>query len=248
MGRREKLVAGLSVGAAALFLLIVLCVSGGGDEETSRPEPELAAVVEPAPVSQALPPAAEPQAYEPFGVEFTKSFAEVIQPGPLPAKDVAPAAEELPAPPEPAVRELVRLVEEEKQPEREPARYLVKPGETYCSIAKKVYGSARYFLDLELANGIEPHRLRAEQRIVMPRIEGVELNLPQEAPGLHEPEADEYVIQPGDTLGHISLKLYGTSRAWKKLVEANPGLDPRRLLPETTIAVPPLGEDARSPQ
>ena len=67
-------------------------------------------------------------------------------------------------------------------------------------------------------------------------------------PNMKQPEVEEYTIEDGDTLGHIAAKLYGTSKVWKKLVEANPGLEPKRLIPGTTIAVPPLAGNDEAPR
>jgi nucleoid-associated protein YgaU len=39
----------------------------------------------------------------------------------------------------------------------------------------------------------------------------------------------EHVVVAGETLGDISLKYYKTSKQWKRIVDANPGLDPRTV-------------------
>ena len=54
-----------------------------------------------------------------------------------------------------------------------------------------------------------------------------------------EPEVIEtYVVEKGDTLGHISQKLYGTIGRTKDLVDANPGINPRRMQIGDVINVP----------
>jgi len=47
-----------------------------------------------------------------------------------------------------------------------------------------------------------------------------------------------YVIQPGDRLETISRQVYGTSRHWRRILEANPGLDPKRLSIGRRIVIP----------
>lgn len=47
-----------------------------------------------------------------------------------------------------------------------------------------------------------------------------------------------YVIQPGDRLETISRQFYGAGRHWRRIVEANPGLDPRRLNIGRRIVIP----------
>ena len=65
-------------------------------------------------------------------------------------------------------------------------------------------------------------------------------------PPAHEPRY--HVIQAGDTLERISLKYYGTRHRWRPIVEANPGLDPRRMRPGRKILIPRLAQEATAPR
>ena len=48
-----------------------------------------------------------------------------------------------------------------------------------------------------------------------------------------------HVVKSGDLLGSICLKTYGTTRMLKAVMRANPGLDPRRMVPgKTKITLP----------
>ncbi len=47
-----------------------------------------------------------------------------------------------------------------------------------------------------------------------------------------------YVIQQGDTLSAISRHFYGTTRYWRRILEANPGLKERRLRIGRRIIIP----------
>ncbi len=47
-----------------------------------------------------------------------------------------------------------------------------------------------------------------------------------------------YKIRPGDTLSEIAQKQLGTARAWKQIVQANPGLDANRLPVGKSITLP----------
>ncbi|MBA3709878.1 MAG: LysM peptidoglycan-binding domain-containing protein [Planctomycetes bacterium] len=51
--------------------------------------------------------------------------------------------------------------------------------------------------------------------------------------------ARTYTIAAGDTLADISAAFYGTSQHWRRIAEANPGLDPGQLVPGTSIVIPP---------
>lgn len=56
-----------------------------------------------------------------------------------------------------------------------------------------------------------------------------------------------YVIQPGDTLITISRHFYGTGTRWRRIAEANPGLNPRRLKIGRRILIPSLPDHAPRP-
>lgn len=47
-----------------------------------------------------------------------------------------------------------------------------------------------------------------------------------------------YTIQPGDTLGDISVVFYGSASFWRALLAANPGLDGAHLVPGQEIVIP----------
>ncbi|MCA8925392.1 MAG: LysM peptidoglycan-binding domain-containing protein [Planctomycetes bacterium] len=55
------------------------------------------------------------------------------------------------------------------------------------------------------------------------------------------PEQRTYTVEPGDTLGAISRKVYGTSRHWKAIHEANRDRVPRpeALRSGTELRIPP---------
>ncbi|MFP4058654.1 MAG: LysM peptidoglycan-binding domain-containing protein [Candidatus Brocadiia bacterium] len=60
----------------------------------------------------------------------------------------------------------------------------------------------------------------------------------------------EYTIQGGDNLGAISRHFYGTTRYWRRILEANPGLREKRLRIGRKITIPvppePLSRDQRT--
>lgn len=49
-----------------------------------------------------------------------------------------------------------------------------------------------------------------------------------------------YVVQEGDTLADISTVFYGTPQYWRRLVEANPGLDPMTMTVGMQLQIPML--------
>lgn len=50
--------------------------------------------------------------------------------------------------------------------------------------------------------------------------------------------ANQYTIKKGDTLYSIARSHYGDGKQWKKIVDANPGLDPAKLKVGQTIELP----------
>jgi len=51
-------------------------------------------------------------------------------------------------------------------------------------------------------------------------------------------EGTVYTIRKGDTLSEISQRVYGTAKLWRKILEANPGIDPRALRIGQKIVIP----------
>jgi len=49
-----------------------------------------------------------------------------------------------------------------------------------------------------------------------------------------------HIVHPNETLSGISKLVYGSSRHYKAIVVANPGLDPAKLRPGMVLKIPPL--------
>lgn len=49
-----------------------------------------------------------------------------------------------------------------------------------------------------------------------------------------------HTVLDGETLSRIAAHYYGEPTAWRRIVSANPGLDPDRVRPGTTLVIPPL--------
>jgi nucleoid-associated protein YgaU len=58
------------------------------------------------------------------------------------------------------------------------------------------------------------------------------------APGQPAATGTKYTIKPNDTLSGIAARFLGHAKYWKKIVDANPGLDPNRLQLGTEIIIP----------
>lgn len=52
-----------------------------------------------------------------------------------------------------------------------------------------------------------------------------------------------YKVQPGDTFSSIAKAAYGAEKHWMDIVDANPGLDPKKLRAGMTVKLPELPTD-----
>jgi len=133
-------------------------------------------------------------------------------------------------------------------PARSPAGRLgrvirVREGETLRTLAARELGSEELWEELAVFNGIDdPRKLRIGQKLVIP--DGVALPAPaagrkSSATPAEPPLPVTYTVQKGDTAGEISQKIYGTSRLWQKLLQANGIDDPLKLRAGQVLKVPP---------
>jgi len=101
--------------------------------------------------------------------------------------------------------------------------YVIRPGDTFESIARRELGSARFAGAIARANAfVDPMRLRVGREIRIPvdpaNIQG------RPADDEAEPEGSapmEYVVRRGDTLSAIAARIYGSSAEAGRIFEAN---------------------------
>ena len=141
-----------------------------------------------------------------------------------------------------------RETEVQDQPQEAPQFYRVVAGDTLYGIAEKTFGSGKgpQWRRIAEANPAlsDPSRLPLGMRIVIPRLQMPQRPAPDVAEeattiadsGTTSPR--DYVVKPGDTLGEISMAVYGTSRKWRMIREANDNLDPRALRPGLKLVIP----------
>jgi nucleoid-associated protein YgaU len=169
-------------------------------------------------------------------------------PAPIEPLPVAP----LPVPVQPVV----------VQPPAPPAKRLIAPEFTdytvqkgdssFAAISKRVYGTTAHADAISRSNPfVTPDKLIAGRtKLRIPKDPTNIQGRVEEAPG--QPAADptpdaaasggsEHLVQPGETLGAISKKYYGTTTRWKAILEANSDqLDkPEKLRAGMTLHIPP---------
>ncbi|MEO1129250.1 MAG: LysM peptidoglycan-binding domain-containing protein [Planctomycetota bacterium] len=121
--------------------------------------------------------------------------------------------------------------------------YVSQQGDTFESIARKFFGSRNYWGVVANANpNVDPNRLGPGTTLSIPvdprNVQGIPAD-GQEEPPLPEPDMTKYIVARGDTLSEISKALYGRASLWRRIVDANPGLDPERLRPGMVLKIPP---------
>ena len=135
--------------------------------------------------------------------------------------------------------------------------YTVKQGETFETIAKARYGSTRLHTAIARANPMkDPRRLKPGDQIRLPKdpsnIQG------KPAPTLAPPSgspapagqppasgASEYLVQKGDTLSGIASKVWGSSKNWRVILDANSSILPAEdaLRPGMKLRIPSKPKD-----
>ena len=101
--------------------------------------------------------------------------------------------------------------------------YIIKPGETFYSLAEKYHTTVPALIWANPA--INPSYLRVGQKIL----------IPGEQKHPHCPEGNYYTIRPGDNFKEIA-KFFNVSP--KDLLEANPVIEPKKLFEGQVIYIP----------
>ena len=144
-------------------------------------------------------------------------------------------------------------------------RYRIKKGDTLAGIAKASLGDANRWKEIEAANpGLNPRRLKEGSEIVIPSGSTVAAAPPATQfprpntlldPG-HGPTVPEKAspspapapapagsfreveVRSGDTLYEISRRELGNPDLYFKIIQANPGIDPKRIKPGQKVRIP----------
>jgi nucleoid-associated protein YgaU len=126
--------------------------------------------------------------------------------------------------------------------------YYSLDGDTFQSIAREFYGTTARWRVISNANPLaDPNRLGPGTRLLIPldpeNVQGRPAgDLAEDAAAPDIPpdtEFTEYIISRGDTLSGIAKALYGRASLWPRIAQANPGVNPDRLRPGTTLRIPP---------
>lgn len=120
--------------------------------------------------------------------------------------------------------------------------YIVQPGDTLTGIAFGFYGNASYWPTIYQANreliGGDPNIIVPGQRLVIPQAVSAQGIVPVAQ------TVQRYLVQPGDTLSLVALKVYGSDTLWPAIYEANRGLvgDPNLIRAGQVLTIPALSQ------
>ncbi|MDA3962527.1 MAG: LysM peptidoglycan-binding domain-containing protein [Planctomycetota bacterium] len=133
--------------------------------------------------------------------------------------------------------------------------HVVTEGEILGDISMRYYGTSRRWREIADANGVsDPVGLKAGQKIIIPKAGsgGSSSAAPAPRPAATPSAAGRgagtwHVVVRGDLLESIARKQYGDGEKWRAVLEANPGLDPRRMKAGDKVWLPKLGSSTTRP-
>ncbi len=123
--------------------------------------------------------------------------------------------------------------------------YTVESGDTLWKIAEKFYGDGSYWQKIFAENaaviGSDPNRIYVGQILTIYLNQGdgsVMTAMPAE--GMEGIEGNYYIVQEGDTLWKIALKIYNRGWRWRRIYEANVNSipDPQNIYVGQVLLIP----------
>lgn len=134
--------------------------------------------------------------------------------------------------------------------------HVVKEGDTLTSIAEAWFGDGTKWALIQAANpGVDPARLKIDQRLTLPPKNATSPAAPAAAPAAAPGSGPaqtpgpapaptpgaSYVVREGDTLYSIAKALFGDGTRWDELYDANKatiGSDPKALRSGMKLVMP----------
>ena len=117
--------------------------------------------------------------------------------------------------------------------------YVIKDGDSLKSIAQKYYGNSQKERVIANLNFIEnPNSVKVGEEIIVDVKPLGKENNSSFSSTSKSGNGKSYTVKSGDTLGKIAKKFFGKSSEVDLILEANPGLNPRRLKIGTKLLIP----------
>ncbi|MBA3685535.1 MAG: LysM peptidoglycan-binding domain-containing protein [Planctomycetes bacterium] len=116
--------------------------------------------------------------------------------------------------------------------------HTVAKDETLVDISIAYFRTSKRWRDIVKANpGVDPERLKVGQKLIIPDA-GAAAASAGSVPDTASTSGSDYVIKRGDTFETIAQQVYGDRKQWRKIADANQGVDPSHLRIGQKIVVP----------
>ena len=126
---------------------------------------------------------------------------------------------------------------------KSPKDYTIQPGDTFSSIAVKIYGSQKHWIDIAMANPfVNPQKLQVGQSVRLPDINEIQLKAKTVIDQPSAEKARTHIVRPGESLYSIADHYYSNADLWRVIYDANRttlGSNPDRLEAGEIIKIPP---------
>ncbi len=127
-----------------------------------------------------------------------------------------------------------------------PQTYTVYPGDTFSTIAVKVYGSEHHWIDIAMANPfVDPKQLYVGQQLNLPSTQEL-LDAGMGSAGADDSgQTLTHIVRPGETLTTIAKRYYNNPNRWRVIFDTNRdkiGNDPDRLQAGELLKIPVLSD------
>jgi nucleoid-associated protein YgaU len=110
--------------------------------------------------------------------------------------------------------------------------YTIRFGDDLWHIAEKLYGSGYQWIAIARANNLKnPGLLSVGQELILPS----SVDQREEQSPVHQ---KTYVVQSGDDLWHIAVKLYQNGYQWTKIAQVNHIENPGLIYPQQKLLLP----------
>lgn len=125
-----------------------------------------------------------------------------------------------------------------------PRNYTIQSGDTFSSIAVKIYGSEQHWIDIAMANPfLDPKKLKVGQDVRLPDIDEVQLKTKTvigDSP--RAKQSQTHIVRPGESLYSIADHYYNNADLWRLIFDANRttlGPNPDHLDAGEILKIPP---------
>jgi len=130
---------------------------------------------------------------------------------------------------------------------RTPTTYTIETGDTFSTVAVKIYGSEKQWADIAAANPfIDPRRLQVGQAIRLP-IRNDILNTNTHPTATPMSKVITHIVRSGDSLSSIAHRYYDAADQWRIIYDTNRetiGHNPNRLRTGDVLEIPPKHDQA----